>query len=100
LVPATRRTSGRVRLEVEREKHVDTEAQPGSIIGELALLDSLPRAVSAFAETRVEAAHLPVPAIEALCAERRTWVLASTVPSAATHLDVKSLPKGIGRMGK
>lgn len=67
--------SGQVRLEVERDKHVDTEAvlgfvQPGSILGELALLDGLPRSVSAFAETKVEAAHLPVAAIEALCAER------------------------------
>jgi acetaldehyde dehydrogenase/alcohol dehydrogenase len=67
--------SGQVRLEVERDQHVDTEAvlgfvQPGSILGELALLDGLPRSISAFAETAVEAAHLPVAAIEALCADR------------------------------
>ena len=60
--------SGDVRLELERERHVDTESVlgfigPGTILGELALLDGLPRSVTAYAETELTAAHLPTESI-------------------------------------
>lgn len=65
--------SGDVRLELERE-HVDTDTVlgfigAGSILGELALLDGLPRSVTAYAETPLTAAHLSVSAITAICAQ-------------------------------
>jgi acyl-CoA reductase-like NAD-dependent aldehyde dehydrogenase len=64
---------GEVRLEVEVERHVDTDCvigyiTAGSLLGEQALLDGLPRSATAYAETRVEAAHLSSAAIEDLCA--------------------------------
>lgn len=63
--------SGEVRLELVRE-HVDTDSVlgfigPGSILGELALLDGLPRSVTAYAETPLTAARLPVDAIATIC---------------------------------
>src|SRR5882762_5952419 len=66
--------SGEVRLELVRE-HVDTDSVLGfiglgSILGELALLDGLPRSVTAYAETPVVAAHLPAGAITAICDQR------------------------------
>jgi len=66
--------SGQVRLEIERDRHIDTEAvlgfiEGGSILGELALLDGLPRSLSAYAETLVEASHLSIAAIEELSAQ-------------------------------
>jgi acyl-CoA reductase-like NAD-dependent aldehyde dehydrogenase len=65
--------SGEVRLEVEVERHVDTDCvigyiTAGSLLGEQALLDDLPRSATAYAETTVEAAHLSSAAIEDLCA--------------------------------
>src|ERR1700743_890875 len=49
---------GEVRLEIAHHEHVDTERvlgylTPGWLLGELALLDGLPRSASAFAETAV-----------------------------------------------
>lgn len=63
---------GDVRLELERERHVDTETVlgfigPGSILGELALLDGQPRSVSAYAETPLAASYLASDSISALC---------------------------------
>lgn len=49
---------GEVRLEIAQSEHVDTEGvlgylTPGWLLGEMALLDGLPRSASAFAETAV-----------------------------------------------
>jgi acyl-CoA reductase-like NAD-dependent aldehyde dehydrogenase len=49
---------GEVRLEIAHNEHVDTEGvlgylTPGWLLGELALLDGLPRSASAFAEAAV-----------------------------------------------
>src|SRR5882757_8985904 len=66
--------NGTVRLELEHERHVDTESVfgfigPGSLLGELALLDGLPRSLSAYAETPLDVAYLPNAAILKLCDE-------------------------------
>ncbi|HTV27112.1 MAG TPA: aldehyde dehydrogenase family protein, partial [Xanthobacteraceae bacterium] len=66
--------SGDVRLEADADAHVDTERvlgylRSGSLLGELALLDGLPRSASAFAETEVRAQHLSTSALAKLRAE-------------------------------
>jgi acetaldehyde dehydrogenase/alcohol dehydrogenase len=63
---------GDVRLEFEGDGHIDTErvlgySAPGTLLGELALLDDLPRSVTAYAETDVTAQHLSAAAVEELC---------------------------------
>jgi len=63
--------SGDIRLEVGGEAHIDSErvigyVAAGSILGELALLDGLPRSASAFAHTDVQAHFLSVTAVERL----------------------------------
>src|SRR4051812_36284784 len=63
---------GDVRLELERERHVDTETVlgfigPGSFLGELSLLDGQPRSLSAYAETPLAASYLAAAAVAALC---------------------------------
>jgi acetaldehyde dehydrogenase/alcohol dehydrogenase len=67
--------SGDVRLEADGEPHVDTERvlgylTAGSLLGELALLDGLPRSASAFAETDVQAQHFSASALAKLCSEQ------------------------------
>ena len=62
---------GEIRLELEGQ-HVDDEAvlgylKPGSLLGELALLDGLARSASAYAETDVAAHRLSSAAIDQLC---------------------------------
>jgi acyl-CoA reductase-like NAD-dependent aldehyde dehydrogenase len=54
---------GEVRLELGQQEHVDTERvlgylTPGWLLGEMALLDGMPRSASAFAETDVVAGRL------------------------------------------
>ncbi|MCX7310743.1 MAG: aldehyde dehydrogenase family protein [Alphaproteobacteria bacterium] len=54
---------GEVRLELGQSEHVDTERvlgylTPGWLLGEMALLDNMPRSASAFAETDVLAHRL------------------------------------------
>jgi acetaldehyde dehydrogenase/alcohol dehydrogenase len=56
---------GEVRLELGRQEHIDTERvlgylTPGWLLGEMALLDDMPRSASAFAETDVVAWRLSV----------------------------------------
>lgn len=63
---------GTVRLEVARPE-VDTEdvlgyLEAGALLGELSVLDRLPRSASAYAETDVSARRIPTEAVEALCA--------------------------------
>lgn len=61
---------GEVRIELERPG-TDSEGvlqvlEPGALLGELSLLDRLPRSASAFAETDVVARRIPAQAIEEL----------------------------------
>src|SRR5690242_5020173 len=54
---------GEVRLELGQQEHVDTERvlgylAPGWLLGEMALLDDMPRSASAFADTDVVAYRL------------------------------------------
>ena len=63
---------GQVRLEVEQPE-IDTDGvlgylEPGMFLGELSLLDRMPRSASAYAHTDVEARRLPAIAIQSLCA--------------------------------
>jgi short-subunit dehydrogenase/acyl-CoA reductase-like NAD-dependent aldehyde dehydrogenase len=65
--------AGDVRLELEQDKHIETECVlgyqgQGSVLGELAVLDGLPRSASAYAETDVTAQCLSSKVIEQLCA--------------------------------
>ena len=85
--------SGEVRLELVRE-HVDTDSVLGfiglgSILGELALLDGLPRSVTAYAETPVVATHLPAGAIAAIC--HRHPVIGTSVVRALARDAAKKL---------
>lgn len=62
--------SGEVRLEIERPE-IDTEGVlqvlgPGSLVGELSLLDRLPRSASAYAESAVVTRYVASAAIETL----------------------------------
>ena len=62
---------GQVRLEVEQPE-VDTEGvlgyvEPGMFLGELSLLDRMPRSASAYADTEVSARRLSATALESLC---------------------------------
>ncbi len=63
--------SGFVRIELKDKPHADDDAvltflEAGSILGELALLDKLPRSGSAIAHSKVEARRLKLSAIEEL----------------------------------
>lgn len=58
---------GEIRLEVAQRDHVDSESvlgylTPGWLLGELALLDGLPRSASAYAETAVVMRRLSIAA--------------------------------------
>lgn len=71
--------SGEVRLEVERPE-VDSEGVlqilgAGEILGELALLDRLPRSASAYADTDVVARRLTVGALEVLAKDNPALAL-------------------------
>lgn len=73
--------NGEVRLEAGAETHVDTERvlgylTAGSLLGELALLDGLPRSASAFAQTDVQAQRLSASALAKLRAERPSICIA------------------------
>jgi acyl-CoA reductase-like NAD-dependent aldehyde dehydrogenase len=62
---------GDVRLELGTDEHVDSERvlgylSSGALLGELSLLDGLPRSAGAFAETEVVAHRLPLAAAEQL----------------------------------
>jgi acetaldehyde dehydrogenase/alcohol dehydrogenase len=64
---------GDVRLELENLRHIDTECvlgylKAGSLLGEMSLLDELPRSVSAFAETDVVARRLSAVALRNISA--------------------------------
>jgi acetaldehyde dehydrogenase/alcohol dehydrogenase len=66
--------AGDVRVELGGQ-HVDTEgvlgyATAGETLGELALLDGLPRSASAFADTDVRAQFLSIAAVEQLCIQQ------------------------------
>lgn len=84
---------GEVRLELPHPE-LDTEGVLGylgaqSLLGELALLDRLPRSASAYAETPVQARKLSVAAIEELQAEHpriATQVVAALGRDAARKL--------------
>jgi acetaldehyde dehydrogenase/alcohol dehydrogenase len=72
---------GEIRLEVESHE-VDTDAVLGymgspSVLGEVGLLDGLPRSASAFAQTDVAARRLSAEGLERLCREQ---------PDAGTQL--------------
>ena len=63
---------GQVRLEVEQPE-IDTDGvlgylEPGMFLGELSLLDRMPRSASAYAHSDVQAKRLPAIAIQSLCA--------------------------------
>jgi acyl-CoA reductase-like NAD-dependent aldehyde dehydrogenase len=62
--------AGRVRLEMPRPEldtdGVLTHLEAGSVLGELALLDGLPRSTTAIADTDVELRRLPSAALDAL----------------------------------
>jgi CRP-like cAMP-binding protein len=63
---------GQVRLEVEQPE-IDTDGvlgylEPGMFLGELSLLDRMPRSASAYAHTDVQVRRLPAIAIRSLCA--------------------------------
>jgi acetaldehyde dehydrogenase/alcohol dehydrogenase len=63
---------GQVRLEAEQPE-IDTDGvlgylEPGTFLGELSLLDRMPRSASAYAHTYVLARRLRAAAIESLCA--------------------------------
>jgi acyl-CoA reductase-like NAD-dependent aldehyde dehydrogenase len=65
--------SGEVRLELARPE-VDSDGvlgflEPGSVVGELSLLDSLPRSASAWSHTEVKARRLSAEAIDRLIDE-------------------------------
>src|SRR5262245_50366133 len=65
-------TDGEARLEIGKDEHVDTErvlayVTAGSLLGELSLLDELPRSASAFAETDVVAYRLSTATVKELC---------------------------------
>jgi acyl-CoA reductase-like NAD-dependent aldehyde dehydrogenase len=65
--------AGDVRLELEPDKHVETECVlgyqgQGSVLGELALLDGRPRSASAYAETDVTTQCLSSEGLERICA--------------------------------
>lgn len=71
---------GEVRLEVEQPE-ADTDGVlgylgPGSFLGELSLLDALPRSASAIAHTDVRARWLSTHALQRLCAEQPALGLA------------------------
>lgn len=73
--------AGEVRLEVAHPE-LDTEGvlgylDAGSLLGELSLLDRLPRSASAYAETTVHARKLAVAGLDELLAEH---------PTIATHV--------------
>lgn len=85
--------AGEVRLELAHPE-LDTEGvlgylEAGSLLGELALLDNLPRSASAYAETDVQARVLTVAALEGLQAEHpriATQVVAALGRDAARKL--------------
>ena len=67
---------GQVRLEVEQPE-IDTDGvlgylEPGMFLGELSLLDRMPRSASAYAHTDVQIRRLPAIAIQSLCARHPT----------------------------
>ena len=83
---------GRVRVEPERDDvEVDLEAgflDAGSVIGEISLLDGLPRPTSAFAHTDVRARRLHKDALESLGATNPR-ALASVYKVLGTHVGTK-----------
>jgi acyl-CoA reductase-like NAD-dependent aldehyde dehydrogenase len=83
---------GRVRVEPERDDlDLDVEAgllDAGSIIGEVSLLDGLPRPTSAFAHTDVRARRLHRDALESL-GETNPRALASVYRALGTHVGTK-----------
>ncbi len=66
---------GRVRIELGSDTHADDEnilgfMEPGNILGELSLLDRLPRSASAFADTDVVVRRIGLQAIDNLVASQ------------------------------
>jgi acetaldehyde dehydrogenase/alcohol dehydrogenase len=82
---------GEVRIEVESDE-VDTETvlgyiTPPSVLGEVGLLDGMPRSASAFAHTDVTARRMSVESLDRLCRDRPTAgaALLRTLGREAAH---------------
>jgi acyl-CoA reductase-like NAD-dependent aldehyde dehydrogenase len=72
--------AGEIRIEIDRPE-LDSDAvllflQPGSVLGELSLLDRQPRSATAIAHTNVSARKITASAIEALAVEHPHLVMA------------------------
>jgi acyl-CoA reductase-like NAD-dependent aldehyde dehydrogenase len=102
---------GEVRLEIDRPE-LDTEGvlgylKPGSLLGELALIDRQPRSASAYAETDVEARFLSTDELDALARDEPAiaatllWALARDVAqklrATTERLSDHILPEGEDR---
>ena len=94
---------GDVRLELGTDEHVDTERvlgylTAGSLLGELSLLDGLPRSTSAFAETAVEAYRLSADAAEELARRHPPiWIALLQVLARDAALKLRKTNERLGQ---